>query len=255
MPLIILGLLSYLTKNGIFNKDGWWRNFFNDLLDKVQDIKYFVWDKDFRLESGKTLKGFQLAYETYGNLNSAGSNAIVIFHALSGNSHAYRNKSEIEGWWDEMVGIGKPFDPSKYFIICANVLGSCYGSTGPSSINPETGERYGLTFPIITVHDIVKSIKLLIDYLGLKKILSVSGGSLGGFQALDWAVSFPQMTQSVIPVATASYATTFNVAFNEVQRQAIYSDPNWNNGNYYKGELPNLGLKLAREIGHITYLS
>ena len=201
------------------------------------------------------MNGFQLAYETYGKLNSTGSNVIIIFHALSGSSHIYRNQSGIGGWWDEMVGIGKPFDPSKYYIICANILGSCYGSTGPSSINPETGERYGLTFPIITVNDIVKSIKLLIDYLGVKKILSVSGGSLGGFQALDWAVSYPQITKSVIPIATASYATTFNVAFNEVQRQAIYSDSNWNNGNYYKGDLPNLGLKLAREIGHITYLS
>jgi len=201
------------------------------------------------------LNGFQLAYETYGKLNSTRSNAIIIFHALSGSSHVYQNESNIGGWWDEMVGIGKPFDPSKYYIICANILGSCYGSTGPASVNPETGKEFCLTFPIITVNDIVKSIKLLIDYLGVKKILSVSGGSLGGFQALDWAVSYPQITQSVIPIATASYATTFNVAFNEVQRQAIYADPNWNNGDYYRGKLPNVGLKLAREIGHITYLS
>ncbi len=172
------------------------------------------------------MNGFQLAYETYGKLNSTGSNVIIIFHALSGSSHVYQNKSPTGGWWDEMVGIGKPFDPSKYYIVCANILGSCYGSTGPSSINPETGELYGLTFPIITVNDIVKSIKLLIDYLGVKRILSVTGGSLGGFQALDWAVNYPLITQSVIPIATASYATTFNVAFNEVQRQAIYSDPN-----------------------------
>ncbi len=198
---------------------------------------------------------FQLAYETYGQLNKSKSNSILIFHALSGSSHIYHDNSEVGGWWDEMVGSGKPFDPSKYFIICVNILGSCYGSTGPSSINQETGAIYGISFPIITVHDIVSAIKLLIDHLNIKKVLAVTGGSLGGFQALDWAVSYPEMTHSVIPIATASYATTFNIAFNEVQRQAIYSDPNWNNGNYYMNEPPNIGLRLARQIGHITYLS
>ena len=214
-----------------------------------------MWDKTFILESGESLQGFQLAYETYGVLNTSKSNVILIFHALSGSSHAFRDNSDIGGWWDEMVGLGKPFDPSKYYIICVNILGSCYGSTGPSSINPETEKPYGLKFPLITVHDIIKSIKLLIDDLGIKKILGVAGGSLGGFQALDWAVNYPNITQSVISIATASYATPFNIAFNEVQRQAIYSDPNWDNGNYYTGEPPNVGLRLAREIGHITYLS
>ncbi|MFW9881353.1 MAG: homoserine O-acetyltransferase [Candidatus Thorarchaeota archaeon] len=218
-------------------------------------MKYFYSREEFKLESGKTLPGFKLAYETYGNLNSSRSNAILIFHALSGSSHVYKDNSEIDGWWDEMVGVGKPFDPSKYFIICANILGSCYGSTGPSSLNIKTNKPYGLLFPIITIHDMVKSIKLLVDNLGVKRVLSVTGGSLGGFQALDWAVSYPNITQSVIPIATASYATTFNIAFNRVQRQAIYSDPNWNNGNYYNSQSPNGGLRLAREIGHITYLS
>lgn len=230
-------------------------NFFRDLLNKIPNLKYFTWNKDFKLESGKILHGFQLAYETYGELNANGSNALLIFHALSGSSHVYRDNCEVGGWWDKMVGIGKPFDPTKYFIVCANILGSCYGSTGPSSINPETSRYYGLKFPIITVTDIVKSIKLLTDYLGIKKIVGVTGGSLGGFQALEWAVNYPNITRSVIPIATASYATTFNIAFNEVQRQAIYSDPNWNTGNYYGGEPPNIGLRLAREIGHITYLS
>ncbi|HEA70291.1 hypothetical protein LCGC14_0633870 [marine sediment metagenome] len=228
---------------------------FNSVLDKINSLKYFFWKKDFKLESGRTLPGFQLAYETYGNLNPSRTNVILIFHALSGSSHVYKDESEIGGWWDEMVGVGKPFDPSKYYIICVNILGSCYGSTGPSSINPETKKPYGLTFPIITVHDIIRSIKLLIDHLNIENILAVSGGSLGGFQSLDWAVTFPGITQSVIPIATASYATPFNIAFNEVQRQAIFSDPNWNNGNYYNGEPPNVGLRLAREIGHITYLS
>lgn len=135
------------------------------------------------------------------------------------------------------------------------MLGSCYGSTGPSSINPQTRKPYRLSFPIITIHDIVRTIKLLIDHLGVKKILTVTGGSMGGMQALDWAVSYPEMTQSVIPIATAAYATTLNIALNEVQRQAIYSDPYWNKGNYYTGYPPNTGLRLAREIGHITYLS
>ncbi|KKK43092.1 MAG: Homoserine O-acetyltransferase [Candidatus Lokiarchaeum sp. GC14_75] len=228
---------------------------FNSMLDKINSLKYFYWKKDFKLESGSTLPGFQLAYETYGNLNPPRTNVILIFHALSGSSHVYKDESEIGGWWDEMVGVGKPFDPSKYYIICVNILGGCYGSTGPSSINPETKKPFGLSFPIITVHDIIRSIKLLIDHLNIESILAVTGGSLGGFQTLDWAVSFPNITQSVIPIATASYATTFNIAFNEVQRQAIFSDPNWNNGNYYDGEPPNVGLRLAREIGHITYLS
>jgi homoserine O-acetyltransferase len=229
--------------------------FFRDLLSKIPNLKIFTWDDEFRLESGKSLPGFQLAYETYGELNASGSNAIIIFHALSGSSHVYHDNSEVGGWWDEMVGIGKPFDPTKYFIVCANILGSCYGSTGPSSINPKTGKYYGLKFPLITVKDIVKSIKLLTDYLGIMKIVGVTGGSLGGFQALEWAVNYPDITRSVIPIATASYATTFNIAFNEVQRQAIYSDPNWNTGNYYGRKPPNIGLRLAREIGHITYLS
>lgn len=198
---------------------------------------------------------FQLAYETYGKLNSSKSNGILIFHALSGSSHVYKDNSEWGGWWDEMVGPGKSFDTNKYFIICANILGSCYGSTGPASTNPKNRRRYCLDFPIITIHDIVKSNKLLIDHLGIEKLLAVTGGSMGGMQALDWAVSYPEMTQAVIPMATAAYATTFNIAFNEVQRQAIYSDPNWNKGNYYNGYPPNAGLRVARQIGHITYLS
>lgn len=154
-----------------------------------------------------------------------------------------------------MVGIGKPFDPLKYYIICANILGSCYGSTGPSSDNPKNHKPYRLDFPIITIHDIIRAIKLLVDDLGVKNLLTVTGGSMGGMQALDWAITYPEITQSVIPIATAAYATTLNIALNEVQRSAIYSDPNWNKGNYYNGYPPNLGLQLARKIGHITYLS
>ncbi|MFX1384029.1 MAG: homoserine O-acetyltransferase [Promethearchaeota archaeon] len=221
----------------------------------MPNLKYFRWNDRFELESGKFLPKFTLAYEIYGKLNTLKNNAIIIFHALSGSSHVYNDNSKIGGWWDEMVGPNKPFDTNKYFIICANILGSCYGSTGPSSINPQTRKQYRLDFPIITIHDIVKSIKLLVDHLGVEKILAVSGGSMGGMQALDWAVSYPEITESIIPMATAAYATTFNIAFNEVQRQAIYSDPNWNKGNYYTGYPPDKGLRLARQIGHITYLS
>lgn len=188
-------------------------------------------------------------------MNKSKSNAILIFHALSGSSHVYQNNSKLGGWWDEMVGPGKPFDTNKYFIICSNILGSCYGSTGPSSINPNSKKPYGIEFPIITIHDIVNAIKLLIDSLEIEKLLAITGGSTGGMQVLDWAVSFPDTVQAVIPMATAAYATTFNIAFNEVQRQAIYSDPNWNGGDYYFSKSPTIGLKLAREIGHITYLS
>ncbi|MFX1364563.1 MAG: homoserine O-acetyltransferase [Promethearchaeota archaeon] len=228
---------------------------FEDILNKIPDLKYFKYVKIFNLESGKILPKFQLAYETYGHLNTIKSNAILIFHALSGSSHVFKANSEIGGWWDEMVGPNKPFDTNKYFIICANILGSCYGSTGPNSLNPLNGKRYGLDFPIITIHDIVRAVKMLIDYLGVQKLLTVTGSSMGGMQVLDWIINYPEITLSAIPMATAAHATTLNIAFNEVQRQAIYSDPFWNNGNYYSGYAPNKGLRLAREIGHITYLS
>ena len=233
----------------------WWINLFEEILRNIPNLKYFQYNKSFELESGKILPKFKLAYETYGQLNDAKSNVILIFHALSGSSHVYKDSSELGGWWDEMVGPNKAFDTDKYFIICVNLLGSCYGSTGPSSINPQTRRRYCLEFPIITIHDIIKAIKLLIDHLGVKKILTVTGGSMGGMQALDWIVSYPEMTISIIPMATAAYATTLNIALNEVQRQAIYSDPYWNKGNYYTGYPPNNGLRVARQIGHITYLS
>ncbi|MFX1239503.1 MAG: homoserine O-acetyltransferase [Promethearchaeota archaeon] len=208
-----------------------------------------------KLESGETLPKFTLAYETFGNLNKEKSNAILIFHALSGSSHVFQGESKIGGWWDEMVGPDLPFDTNKYYIICSNNLGSCYGSTGPSSINPETGKSYALDFPIITISDICHCTKLLIDHLGIKKLYCITGGSMGGMLVLDWVVNYPGSTKSAIPMATAAYATTFNIAFNEVQRQAIYSDPKWNDGNYDPNDPPVGGLKLARQIGHITYLS
>ncbi|MFO8017839.1 MAG: homoserine O-acetyltransferase [Promethearchaeia archaeon] len=226
------------------------------LLDNYTNVKYFYSEKEFGLESSQILPNFRLAYETYGVLNKSKTNAILIFHALSGSSHVYSDDTEIGGWWDEVVGPNLPIDTNKYFVICANMLGSCYGSTGPASTNSKTKKPYGLEFPIITIHDMVKANKLLIDHLGIESLLAVVGGSMGGMQALDWAISYPKITYAVIPIATAAYATTFNIAFNEVQRQAIFSDPNWNQGNYYDNHSPpNQGLRLARQIGHITYLS
>lgn len=215
--------------------------------------------KDLRLASGVILPEFTLAYETYGKLNAAKSNAILIEHALSGDSHVARHNpddpNEREGWWDDCVGPGKAFDTDKYCVICSNVLGGCQGSTGPASTNPATGKPYGLEFPVVTVYDMVEAQRFLIDHLGIKKIHAVTGGSMGGMQALQWAVSYPDRVQNAIVLASTARVSPQTIALNEVARQAIYADPNWNRGNYYNGEHPNKGLALARMIGHITYLS
>ncbi len=221
-----------------------------------QGTKYLNLKRGVELENGRRLRDVSVAYETIGNLNKDKPNAILIFHALSGSAHVYKNGSKQKGWWDAMIGPNKPFDPTRYFIICSNILGSCYGTTGPSSINPETGKPYGLEFPFVSVHDMVKIQKYLIDFLGIKKLLAVTGGSLGGMQALEWSVSYPDSVKTVIPIATTLRTSAQNIAFHEVGRQAIYSDPNWNNGDYYNGGVfPKHGLSVARMVGHITYLS
>ncbi|MHA1269010.1 MAG: homoserine O-acetyltransferase MetX [Candidatus Helarchaeota archaeon] len=218
--------------------------------------KYLELEDSFQFECGKTLNNIKLAYETYGTLNNKKTNAILIFHALSGSAHAYKDETRYKGWWDSMIGPNKPFDTNKYFIICSNILGSCYGTTGPSSINPNTNRPYGMNFPFTTVHDMIKAQKYLIDYLGIKELLTITGGSLGGMMALDWVVSYPGTTKSVIPIATTCRTSAQNIGFHEVGRQAIYSDPHWNNGDYYYNEQkPDVGLSIARMIGHITYLS
>ncbi len=223
---------------------------------EFDNTNYFQVRDELKLESGCELRDFKIAYETFGKLNKKRNNTILIFHALSGSAHVHKNGSTQKGWWDSFVGPNKSFDTNKYFIICSNILGSCYGSTGPSSINNETGKPFGLSFPLITVHDMVKAQKRLIDNLNIKEILAVTGGSLGGMQALDWAVSYPEITKTVIPIATTAKTTPQNIAFNEVGRQAIYSDLKWNKGNYYQGnETPDIGLSIARMVGHITYLS
>lgn len=227
----------------------------------VVATEYFTFaeDEPFCLESGETLSPVTIAYETYGRLNDDRSNAILICHALSGGAHAAGFHSETEsqpGWWDDCIGPGKAFDTNRFFVICSNVLGSCYGSTGPSSIDLATGAPYGLNFPVATIGDMVAAQVKLVDHLGIDKLLCVAGGSMGGMQVLEWAAHHPQRLKSAIPIATTAHHSPMLIAFSEVGRQAIYADPNWNNGDYYlNGKKPDAGLAVARMVGHITYLS
>jgi homoserine O-acetyltransferase len=211
-----------------------------------------------KLESGASLGPVTIAYETCGVLNPDKTNVILVLHALSGDSHMagyYNPKDAKPGWWDIMIGPGKGIDTDRYFVICSNIIGSCAGSTGPSSINPETNKEYGTDFPLITIGDMVKAQKALVDHLGIKSILSVIGGSVGGMQVLEWCTRYPDRVRSAIPLATTTRHSALAIAFNEVARQAIMADPNWNNGHYYSGQKPDMGLAIARMIGHITYLS
>ena len=209
------------------------------------------------LEGGEKLGPITVAYETYGKLNDQRSNAILILHALSGDAHAagFHRREENPGWWDNMIGPGRAFDTNRYFIICSNVLGGCRGTTGPSSINPKTGEEYGLDFPIISISDMVNVQKHLIDHLEIDQLLSVTGGSMGGMQALDWLVSYPDRLKSAVVIATAAKHSPQQIAFHEVGRQAIMADPHWKEGYYYGGLPPAKGLSVARMVGHITYMS
>lgn len=217
-----------------------------------------TFDEELRLQSGATLRPFTLAYETYGTLNADRSNTILICHALSGDAHVAGRHSAHDrkpGWWDEAVGPGKAFDTDRYFILCSNVIGGCSGSTGPSSISPETGRPYGLSFPVVTVADMVEAQRWLLDALDIPSLLCVTGGSMGGMQAIQWAVSYPDRVRSALVLASTARTSAQTIALNEVPRQAIYADPNWNTGDYYGKEPPNAGLAVARMIGHITYLS
>ncbi|MEW6219551.1 MAG: homoserine O-acetyltransferase [Thermodesulfobacteriota bacterium] len=210
------------------------------------------------LESGKTLGPVTLAYETYGTLRPARDNAILVLHALSGDAHAagYHSLDDPKpGWWETMIGPGKGIDTDRYFVIVSNILGSCMGSTGPASLNPRTGRPYGLDFPLVTIGDMVRAQKVLIDHLGIQELLAVVGGSIGGMQVLEWAVRYPEMVRAAIPLATTARHSALAIAFNEVARQAIMADPDWHQGHYYGAAKPNLGLAVARMIGHITYLS
>ena len=209
------------------------------------------------LESGATLAPIEVAYQTYGELDGEQSNAILVLHAFTGDAHAAGISPETgkPGWWDNMIGPGKAFDTDKYFMICSNLLGGCLGTTGPSSINPATGAPYAMSFPVITIRDMVRLQRKLIQALGIERLLAVAGGSMGGMQALEWAVSYPEMVRAAIPIATTTRHSAQQIAFNEVGRQAIMADPDWNEGNYYDKKPPGRGLAIARMVGHITYMS
>jgi homoserine O-acetyltransferase len=216
------------------------------------------WDKPLRLSSGGVLPAYDLVYETYGKLNAQKTNAVLVCHALSGSHHVagYYPDDIKPGWWENLIGPGKTIDTNKFYVVGCNNLGSCFGSTGPASINPANGKPYGPDFPIITVRDWVESQARLADALGVQKWAAVMGGSLGGMQALQWAIDYPERIAHAIAIAAAPKLTAQNIAFNEIARQAIRSDPDFHNGRFYDHNTePRLGLRLARMLGHITYLS
>jgi homoserine O-acetyltransferase len=224
----------------------------------IVKTNYFTYPGKIRLECGKDLGPLTVAYETYGELNADKSNVVLVCHALSGSAHAAGFHSEHDkepGWWDDMIGPGKAFDTNRYFVLCSNFLGSCYGTTGPTTVNPETGKPYGLTLPMITVTDMVRVQKMLLDHLDIKSLLTATGGSMGGMQALEWAILYPDMMRSSIVIASTSRLSPQAIAFNAIGREAILSDPDWVNGDYYGKDEPAKGLSIARMIGHITYLS
>ena len=225
---------------------------------QTQTIRLVEANEPLTLACDKTLGPIDAAYETYGKLNEAGDNAVLICHALSGNAHVAGKNSPDDkkvGWWDSMVGPGKRIDTDKYFVICSNFLGGCSGTTGPSSVNPKTNKPYGMDFPIITIADMVKVQKLLLDKLGVKQLLAVVGGSVGGMQVLQWTVDYPEFVKAAIPIATTSHLGAQSIAFDAVGRNAILADSDFADGQYHNGQGPSRGLSIARMIGHITYLS
>lgn len=216
-------------------------------------------DAPLALQSGASLRGYSLAYETYGTLNADRSNAVLICHALNASHHVagvYPGQDRSEGWWDSMIGPAKPVDTDRFFVIGVNNLGSCFGSTGPMHVNPDTGRVYGADFPVVTVEDWVHAQARLLDALGIETLAAVMGGSLGGMQALSWTLQYPQRVRHAVVVASAPNLNAENIAFNEVARRAIVTDPDFHGGHFYQhGVVPKRGLRIARMIGHITYLS
>jgi homoserine O-acetyltransferase len=218
----------------------------------------FVHPQPFTFESGQILPGFTLRYETYGRLNAARDNTIVICHALSGDHHCagiHVLTDQKPGWWNNLIGPGKAVDTSRFFVLCVNVLGGCQGSSGPLSVDPATGRPFGLTFPFVTIRDMVRAQKLLCDHLGLSSLYAVIGGSMGGMLVLQWGIEYPAFVRRLIPLATTARESAQAIAFNEVGRQAIMQDPEWHHGEYAKGGGPHVGLAIARMMAHITYLS
>ena len=227
-------------------------------LIKEQKFSFANENDPFVLESGHTLASVDIVYETYGEPDENRSNAILMLHALSGDAHVagYHDPHDKRtGWWDAMVGPGKAFDTEKYWVICSNIIGGCKGSTGPGSINPKTGKPFGTDFPILTIGDMVNAQKKLLDHLGITHLFSMAGGSMGGFQVLEWTLRYPEMVKSAICIASSSRLSAQGIAFNAVGRRAIITDPNWNEGHYYDTSGPIHGLAIARMVGHITYLS
>ncbi|NJN18839.1 MAG: homoserine O-acetyltransferase [Oscillochloris sp.] len=230
---------------------------YSDSVGIVQR-QYLTWTEPLRLESGAMLGSVTLAYETYGRLNESRDNAILLLHALSGDAHAAGRHSLTDrkpGWWDAMVGPGKPFDTDRYYVICSNVIGGCQGSTGPATHDPLSAKPYGARFPLITIGDMVRAQIRLIDALGIEQLHAVAGGSMGGFQALEWITAAPERVRGAILLATAARSSPQTIAWGSIGRRAIMQDPNWRGGDYYGHEAPINGLAVARMIGHVTYLS
>jgi homoserine O-acetyltransferase len=222
------------------------------------ELARFGRDKPLRLDSGVDLSPFQIAYKTYGTLNAARSNAVLVCHALTGDQHVASRHPVTgkPGWWEIMVGPGRPVDTERYFVICPNVVGACMGSTGPSSLNPDSNKPWGLDLPVITIRDMVRAQAMLLDHLGIESLFSVLGGSMGGMQVLQWAASYPERVFSALPLATGTRHSAQNIAFHEVGRQAVMADPEWRGGRYLlEGTNPRRGLAVARMGAHITYLS
>ena len=221
--------------------------------------KDFHWKEPFAFDSGDELPGFTLRYETYGRLNAEKSNAILVCHALSGDHHCagiHSLRDKKPGWWNNIIGPGKPLDTNKYFVICSNCLGGCQGSSGPKSVNPATGSAYNLDFPLVSIRDMVRAQHLLLTRgLGLPGLFAVIGGSMGGMQVLQWGIDYPEFVRKLIPMATTARQNAQSIAFNEVGRLAIMQDPEWKDGAYEEGHGPNVGLAVARMMAHITYLS
>ncbi|HAM48666.1 MAG TPA: homoserine O-acetyltransferase [Alphaproteobacteria bacterium] len=226
--------------------------------NRFAPIIRFDADAPLPLDCGAELAPWDIAYQTYGTLNQDKSNAVLVCHALTGDQYV-ANQHPVtgrDGWWTTIVGPGRPVDTDRYFVICANVLGGCIGSSGPTSINPATGAPYGLDFPVITIRDMVRAQARLVDHLGIDQLFCVIGGSMGGMQVLQWAASYPERVFSAVPIATAARHSAQNIAFHEVGRQAIMADPNWHGGGYFTaGAVPEKGLAVARMAAHITYLS
>jgi homoserine O-acetyltransferase len=221
-------------------------------------VMRFGLDQPLRLDSGQSIAPLQIAYQTYGELNADKSNAILVCHALTGDQHVASDNPVTgkPGWWETVVGPGKPIDTDRFFVICSNVVGGCMGSTGPASTNPATGQPYGLDLPLITIPDMVRAQAMLVDALGIDQLFCVAGGSMGGMQVLQWAVAYPERVFTALPIATGPRHSSQNIAFHEVGRQAIMADPDWRGGRYLgEGVIPRKGLAVARMAAHITYMS